>query len=87
MFILRKLQISGERTSKGKNGRSSGGSITVPLAKWINGLISGAALILTLPLRMVMLMFGTNGTKSVQSFHSYLTIKELYFLFSISYDT
>lgn len=31
------------------------------------------------PLRMVVLMFGMNGTKSVLSMHSYLMLKTLFF--------
>lgn len=61
MFILKRLQISGERMVKVMNGEKNGGSTMMHLVKLINGHINGAALIQTHNLTLDTLMFGMKG--------------------------
>jgi hypothetical protein len=63
LFILRKLQTSGERMEMVMSGKRTGGNIMMPLDKRKNGPTSGAALIPTHTWRLVMPMFGMKGTK------------------------
>lgn len=64
-FILRRLQINGERMVKGMNGKRNGLNSMVPMDKQINGRISGAALTQTHRLRLATLMFGMKGTSKL----------------------